>query len=1109
MSFVPLFCRSHFSPLGVASPADLVRRARALGYATLGICDEGTVAGFEAFETACREQGIRPIFGCRLTMEGLALAGMAFPVDFLIETEQGYRNLMRLLTRQLRGGNGERIPLAREEFAERTQGLVCVIPMDGELNELNRQRDRTRTEQFLERAGALFGAALAFGLRAETDEELDSARLALKLAGFMRVRALAAPTVYYPEPGDAAAAVFLRNPTKAPTRAFTPPEDLKSLPALWPESDVFERWHGLGEELPHEAGNIARRCTWRPNPSRRAFPAMDFERGFDPNSYLFDLVIKGATQRYGEITEALKQRIHREFEDVRAHNLALFVLLSHQLALALDQRGISRGMGRGRMVASVLAYCLGITRIDPMQYKLVSRSLAAEGEGYPPVHVEVPESAVAQVVQFLRETQGEKHIAEIGRLQDLRRDQMITELANWAGMTAEEKRLVHRERSRLRSAGAAQRLDELAEANRSRRWRDASFLGDIAARLAPRPRQWYGTGDRYVLSGEPLENMLPLVAAQQGRAVTGIEEDGIARMGMARIVFMPHQMLDILDKALQAARTQNPSLRYESIPLDDRATFDLISRGDTSGIPPLEGITIRALLIRATPRNLLQLLGVKTQHGAATSEHPRELSDELPDVLLSYQCAYLKANYPLAFYGAAIDAMIDRRENPSTLVREARIQGYQVLPPDINFSDWGTTLHSGNIRLGLSAVKGFGRKAWENVHEVRSGGSFTSLEAFCEQVDMRLIPSRLLRTLIGAGAMDGLDRSRQHLEEALNRMQHTLREQERQARRGIGQATLFELDEWEETSDPHDPPEEVVDPASANPWEKLRREVEALGFFLSIDPLDRHRIVNQHLAPRRVEQLTPRMVGKPLRIAGLVCQIERKSPLLHHEGDILVNLEGLLVRLPRVVAELSDFCLEDASEVLVIGRLIREDRIVCLQAEGIWRLADLEDQATKVSRVRLSLTGENKSTLKLLLELAREFPGNTELELTDYPERMGWTYRRLARLRLFFCSPLYQGLCKILPFKSVMLIDAAGQPLAAHTARTQMLESEPATEPSLGLIEEERGDAPAEQTVPDTEAAPAAEEPEPTAADAAAPMISAAEPPAQPEGDNAEEVHHL
>src|SRR5262245_52265887 len=133
MSFVPLFCRSHYSPQGVASPGDLVRRARALGYPTLGLCDEGTIAGFHRFDQACRDQSIRPVFGCRLQMEGLSLTGMTFPIDFLVETEQGYRNLMRLLTRHLCNGKGERRALGAEDFNDFTAGLFCVAPMDGEL----------------------------------------------------------------------------------------------------------------------------------------------------------------------------------------------------------------------------------------------------------------------------------------------------------------------------------------------------------------------------------------------------------------------------------------------------------------------------------------------------------------------------------------------------------------------------------------------------------------------------------------------------------------------------------------------------------------------------------------------------------------------------------------------------------------------------------------------------------------------------------------------------------------------------------------------------------------------------------------------------------------
>jgi len=1033
MAFVPLFCQSHHSPRGVASPADLVRRARALGYTTLGLCDEATLAGFHAFDEACRAQGIRPVFGCRLMMEGLALAGMAFPLDLLIETEQGYRNLVRLMTVYHRRGEGDRRPLRAEDLHDRVQGLFPILPPDGELLELVRLRERDKAELFLTRAGDLFGRELVYGFSLQSEELVEAAGMTLPLARFVGARAIAAPQVRYPEPGDAAAAVYLDHPYGAPSRSYRPPSDPKSLPALWGEDDLLSRWTDEYEELPHEAGALARRCTWRPGRIRRAYPTLDLERGFDPNSYLFDLVIRGATQRYGEITESLKQRVNRELEDVKANNLAPYLLLNHQIVQFLDEKGISRGVGRSRAVSSVLAYCLGISLIDPLQYKLVAKSLVSEGELFPPICIEVPRSAVPSILQWLRETFGEDHLVEIGRVIDLRRDQMINELANWASMTDEEHRLTHREKARLRSAGAAQRLDELAESTRSRRWRDPAFLGDIAARLAPRPRGWQGAGDRYALSGEPLEWMVPRLRSTQGRVVSGLEEPAIDRLGLARLLFVPHGLLDILDKAMQAAHSQNPGLNFAKIPLDDRPTYELLQRGDVSGIPPLENVTLRVMLRKHAPANLLQLLRVKTESGMVRpgEERPHELSEELPDVLLSYQCAYLKANYPLAFYAAAIDAVIESHQNPSALIRETRRAGFDVLPPDINLSQWDTTIHGHSIRLGLSAIRGFGERAWENVHAVRSGGNFTTLENFCERVNTRIVNLRILRALIASGAMDALDPNRAAMDAVIARLQKRTRERESAADPLHRQATLFELEEWETEPDADEP---VADVREWNAWEKLQRESEALGFFLSIDPVARFRIVLEHLAPIPIERINRRHLGKDIRITGLVCAVEERSPLLGREGDRLVDLEGLAVTLPQRIAEVSQSCLEPGTEVFLTGRLNRRDGMLLFDADGIWRLCDMEDQATRVGRVRLGLAEENRRTLGMIAKLVRDYPGNTALELADYPAPRGWTYRRLARRGVFFCSPLYQGLCKILTPNAVELFGQNGEPLLARAS---------------------------------------------------------------------------
>lgn len=1027
MAFVPLFCHSHHSPHGVSAPADLIRRARALGYNTLGLCDEVSISGFHEFDVTCRQLGIRPVFGCRLYMDGLALTGHPFPVDFLIETEQGYRNLVRLLTRQHAAGVGERRPLKRDEIRDRAGGLLAVIPPDGELETLVLKRDRVRTERFLKSVVELFGAAVALGVDNVDDYDQAALPTICRLARFANLRVLATPAVFYPEPADAAAAAFLDNHGQAPARTYTPPENLKTLSALWPEDEILARWSGESEEIPHEAGAIARRCTWRPSRMRRVFPVMDLERGFDPNSYLFDQVIRGATMRYGEITESLKQRINREIDEIKQQNLASYLLLNHQLCQALDERGISRGMGRGRIVSSVVAYCLGITRIDPLHYSLVYKGLIGEGETYPAINVEAPSSGVKPLLAWLRETYGEEYMAEIGRIQETRREQMIGELAAWAGMTAEERRLTLREKSR-RSAGAAQRLDEMAEGARSRRWRDPAFLGDVAARLTPRPKHWVSTGDRFVICAEPLECVVPLVASIQGRPVSGIEEAAIDTLGLARIVMAPHQLLDMLDQTMRAARAQDPSLEFQKIPLDDRATFELLARGDTGGIPPLEGVTMRCLLRKHAPGNLLQLLRIKTEAGLRTPEdRPRELSEELPDVLLSYQLAFLKANYAQAFYSAAIGAVINQHGNPAALVRAARREGFEVQPPDINLSDWETTIHAGGIRLGLAAVRNFGPKAWENVQAVRSGGNFTSIENFCERVNMRVVNLKALRALIAAGAMDGLEENRATMDAMVTQLQRRMRERQEEAGRTAVQGELFELEQWSEGGEPELGERPVL--PEWNSWEKLQREYEALGFFLGIDSLLRYRIVLDHLKPLHIEPRLLKFVGRTVRLVGLTGTHEDEGPLISQPGSVLLDLEGLPVLLSPPLARIASYCLTPGVEVLATGRLVRDDGYACLHADGLWRLSDLEDQATKVTAISLRLDHENKATLKLLLALVRQYPGNTEIKLLDYPGRRGWTYSRLARQKVFFCSPLYQGLCKILPLEAIELFGQNGEAL--------------------------------------------------------------------------------
>ena len=209
---------------------------------------------------------------------------------------------------------------------------------------------------------------------------------------------------------------------------------------------------------------------------------------------------------------------------------------------------------------------------------------------------------------------------------------------------------------------------------------------------------------------------------------------------------------------------------------------------------------------------------------------------------------------------------------------------------------------------------------------------------------------------------------------------------------------------------------------------------------MSIDPIRRFKIAIEHLAPLRIDRLTYRSIGRAIRIAGLVCQIEESSPLIDPETETLIDLEGLPAILPKHLVETSPDWLRPMSEVLVIGRLVEEEGCLILHADGVWGLGELEDQATRVARIELDLAGENRYTLKLLKRLVDQYPGKSELNVKNYPGWGGWTLRRLQRARLFFCSPLYQGLRKILSPEAIDLFGAEGERLVADAPKNQAID---------------------------------------------------------------------
>jgi len=242
--------------------------------------------------------------------------------------------------------------------------------------------------------------------------------------------------------------------------------------------------------------------------------------------------------------------------------------------------------------------------------------------------------------------------------------------------------------------------------------------------------------------------------------------------------------------------------------------------------------------------------------------------------VLSYRTAWLKCHYPAEFMAALLTSEIGNTDKVVGYINETRAMGLEVLPPHVNESGYKFTVVSDeSIRFGLGAIRGVGRSAIDSIIDARrQDGPFTSLFDFCSRVDLRLNNKRVIEALIGAGAFEGLGRRSAltaGLEAALGEAQ--LRQRERET----GQVNLFGASGDAEGAPARRDPELPDLPEWDEP-ERLAREKELVGFFVSGHPLDAHRDLVDLYAQRANTSNLGELRDKKVELACVVTEVSRR-----------------------------------------------------------------------------------------------------------------------------------------------------------------------------------------------------------------------------------------
>jgi DNA polymerase-3 subunit alpha len=343
--------------------------------------------------------------------------------------------------------------------------------------------------------------------------------------------------------------------------------------------------------------------------------------------------------------------------------------------------------------------------------------------------------------------------------------------------------------------------------------------------------------------------------------------------------------------------------------------------------------------------------------------------------LITFQTAYLKAHFPVAFMAALLTSEMESSDGVVKYIAECRSHDIEVLPPDVNLSEKDFTVDGGRIRFGLLAVKNVGEAAIDALVEERRGGAFGSLFELCSRVDLRKVNKRMLESLIRCGACDTLGGHRAQLlaalEEALEWGQRLQKE------RLSPQLALFDI------GGPGEPLDAAPPPLPSVPrWDDatlLAAEKEALGFYVSGHPLRRHAALLEKFATCDTLRLRECEAGSSVRLGGLLRSVKiiqtKKGELmafllledLHGGVEITVFSSLFAQAREHLVAE---------QAVMVQGVVERDEQSVRVLADTIVPLEGAEETWAASVHVTLELARTDLAQLAALREVLLRHPGN-------------------------------------------------------------------------------------------------------------------------------------
>ena len=832
--------------------------------------------------------------------------------------------------------------------------------------------------------------------------------------------------------------------------------------------------------------------------------------------YLKKLTFDGAKKFYGDpLTPEIKERLVFELHIMKTMGFPGYFLIVQDFIAAGRNMGVSIGPGRGSAAGSAVAYCLQITKIDPIRYDLLfERFLNPDRISLPDIDIDFDDDGRGEVLRWVTEKYGHEKVAHIITYGTMATKLAIKDVARVQKLPLSESdrlaKLVPDKipEKKLNLRNAIDYVPELqaAEASPDPLVRDTL---KYALMLEGNVR---GTGVHAcgtIICRDDITDWVPVSTADDKETgekmlVTQYEGSVIEDTGLIKMDFLGLKTLSIIKEAVENIRlSKNIELDIATISIEDPATYKLYSDGRTIGTFQFESAGMQKYLRELQPSTFEDLIAMNAlyrpgpmdyipdfidrKHGRKPIEYDipvmekylkdtygitvyqeqvmllsrlladftrgesdalrkamgKKLRDKLdhmkpkfieggrknghdPKVLekiwtdwekfasyafnkshatcyswVAYQTAYLKANYPSEYMAAVMSRSLSNITDITKLMDECKAMGIQVLGPDVNESNLKFTVNRhGDIRFGLGAVKGVGESAVQSiVEERRANGPFKGIFDFVQRVNLNACNKKNMECLALSGGFDSFPELKREQFFAVNSkgevfLETLMRYGNRyQADKAAAVNSLFGGENVIDIATP-----EILPAERWGDLERLNRERDLVGIYLSAHPLDEYTIVLDHVCNTRMAELEDKsaLVGREITMGGIVTSVRRG---ISKNGN------------PYGIAKIEDY--SGSAELPFFGNdwvtfqgYLGEGTFLFIKARcqpKQWRpeeldikitsmelLPDVKEKLVEKITILVPLSVLNSAMVVELSSLTKDHPGNTELyfKVTDRDEKM-------------------------------------------------------------------------------------------------------------------------